>query len=185
MLESDEFLGFDISRTLEQVTTAKFDAKTARRIRTARNQLTQIRGRIDATMLRLNQETMVDPPEFILELRSLFPPDARKERRALGEVARYVRQAGVKNDLTKYREGVAAWTRVLLILGTVVGILTKWLEIGLEEWDSARERGRTPSQEPLKALARVRDWLNRNPGILSLSQITMQAFQFLLPPKHG
>src|SRR5437899_610531 len=154
-MEPGEIVGFDIGRTLNRIVSAKFDAKAAREIRSARNELSQTRDRINLTVLRINQEKMLDPPDFILALRGVFPSDARLERKILGDLARHLRQAGTKNEEGKYRKGVAAWTRVFLVLNTVVGILIKWLEYGLDEWESARQRGRSPSQEPLKGLARI------------------------------
>ena len=187
-MDADELLTFDIGRTLDRIVTAKFDDKAAREFRAARNDLNQTRDRITTTILRLNQPEMLDPPDFILVIRGVFPPDARLERKVLGDLARHLRQAGTKNEEGKYREGVAAWTRVLSVLSTIVGIVTKWLDYGLEEWESSRQRGRSPSQEPLKGLARIREWINANPGILNLSQVSMQAVQMYLmirPPGQG
>src|SRR2546426_655964 len=138
---------FDFGEALDRIVDAKFNAKLARELRLIRAEIERNRENLNAAVLRINSPQALTPAQFIEALRAAIPKGKIGPKRMLGDLARTYRGLKVQQSEADYRKGAAAWTQILTILSLNLGIIAKWIDYGLEEWESSQRRGRTPSQE--------------------------------------
>lgn len=150
------FTGADVSDRMEEVVSGEFDERAARDLRRARDELLAEQEAVLAAIIQLCQPRVLSPPEFIKVVLDTLPVEARSLRTYFRNLGKFLENVQATTDEKAYHQGVIIWANLFSFIALVLTTLTKWVDYGLDEWNTAYRRGRSPSSQPLRRIERVR-----------------------------
>ena len=164
-----DLVGVDFSGKLGGVVRGDFDEAAVDSLREFRDDMVLTHEGLTAGIVELTQPRVLSPPEFIEIVIDSFPEDARSLRNYFRDPRKFLMEVGAHTEPTTYWQGVAAWANLFAFTSLFLGVLSKWIQYGLDEWQDARDKGRKTARKPLQRIERVRAWLLANQPFVSLA----------------